>query len=150
LITQLLSFGIKSNDIVLQNKDHLYLDSVVRVVPNKRLVCKALLNNQEIYVKLFFGDQARKYFLRDLAGVNLLLKNNIPTPSIIYSGYTEKENVEDRILQQVKTAAFSENYIKLWSAPAFFEGGKESFKDVSFTNGFEPSLIRFLSNVFSV
>jgi hypothetical protein len=47
-------------------------------------------------------------------------------------GYTEQENVEERILQQVRTAAFTEKYTKLWSSPAFFEGGKESFKDVSF------------------
>ena len=47
-------------------------------------------------------------------------------------GYTEKENVEVRILQQVKTAAFTEQYTKLWSAPAFFEGGKESFRDYAF------------------
>lgn len=47
-------------------------------------------------------------------------------------GYTEKENVDKRILQQVKTAAFTEKYTKLWSAPAFFEGGKESFIDKTF------------------
>lgn len=47
-------------------------------------------------------------------------------------GYTEKENVDDRILQQVKTAAFTEKYTKLWSAPAFYEGGKESFLDKAF------------------
>lgn len=47
-------------------------------------------------------------------------------------GYTEKENVDERIQQQVKTAAFTEKYEKLWSAPAFFEGGKESFSDKTF------------------
>ena len=47
-------------------------------------------------------------------------------------GYTEQENVDVRILQQVKTAAFKEIYTKLWSAPAFFEGGKESFIDKTF------------------
>ena len=47
-------------------------------------------------------------------------------------GYTEQKDVEIRILQQVKTAAFTEIYQKLWSAPAFFEGGKVSFKDVHF------------------
>jgi len=47
-------------------------------------------------------------------------------------GYTEKENVDKRILQQVKTAAFKEKYTKLWSAPAFFDGGKESFIDKTF------------------
>jgi hypothetical protein len=32
-------------------------------------------------------------------------------------GYTEQKNVEDRILQKVKTAAFIGKYTKLWSAP---------------------------------
>ncbi len=47
-------------------------------------------------------------------------------------GYTEKKNVDERILQQVKTAAFTEDYTKLWSAPAFFEGEEESFIDKTF------------------
>lgn len=47
-------------------------------------------------------------------------------------GYTEQENVDNRILQQVKTAAFSEVFTKLWSAPAFFEGNEESFSDKVF------------------
>jgi len=47
-------------------------------------------------------------------------------------GYSEREKVEDRILQQVKTAAFTEEYKLIWSAPAFFEGGKESFTDKTF------------------
>ena len=47
-------------------------------------------------------------------------------------GYTEKEIVDLRIRQQVKTAAFSEAYTKLWSAPAFFAGNEESFTDKLF------------------
>jgi superfamily II DNA or RNA helicase len=47
-------------------------------------------------------------------------------------GYTEKKHVEIRIRQQVKTAAVKLKYETLWSAPAFFEGDKESFKDSSF------------------
>lgn len=47
-------------------------------------------------------------------------------------GYTEQENVHDRILQQVKTAAFRLNYKLLWSAPAFFKDSKESFIDKLF------------------
>lgn len=47
-------------------------------------------------------------------------------------GYTEQQNVHDRILQQVKTAAIKLNYELLWSAPAFFKDGKESFVDKLF------------------
>ncbi|MEY4459000.1 MAG: hypothetical protein RIT38_205 [Bacteroidota bacterium] len=60
------------------------------------------------------------------------LPNRIENKGSEKIGYTEQENVDERILQQVKTAAFTEKYTKIWSAPAFFEGGKESFKDVSF------------------
>jgi len=47
-------------------------------------------------------------------------------------GYTENENVHKRIKQQVETAAIRLKYDLLWSAPAFFEGGKESFIDKTF------------------
>ena len=61
-----------------------------------------------------------------------ILPNRIQTDGSQKIGYTEKENVDHRILQQVKTAAFTEAYTKLWSASAFFEGNKESFTDKAF------------------
>jgi superfamily II DNA or RNA helicase len=47
-------------------------------------------------------------------------------------GYTEQENVEKRILPQVKTAGLHEEHKTLWSGPAFFQGGEESFRDEVF------------------
>ena len=47
-------------------------------------------------------------------------------------GYTELQNVDDRIRQQVTTPAFTEKYNKLWSAPAFYKDKNESFKDFTF------------------
>jgi superfamily II DNA or RNA helicase len=47
-------------------------------------------------------------------------------------GYTEREKVEDRILEQMHTAAFRLKHTTLWSAPAFFKDGKENFKDKTF------------------
>lgn len=47
-------------------------------------------------------------------------------------GYTEQKNVHVRIKQQVETAAIRLKYDLLWSGPAFFEGGNESFLDKSF------------------
>jgi superfamily II DNA or RNA helicase len=61
-----------------------------------------------------------------------ILPNRLQTDGSQKIGYTEKENVDDRILQQVKTAAFTEAYTKLWSAPAFFEGNEVSFTDQAF------------------
>jgi superfamily II DNA or RNA helicase len=46
-------------------------------------------------------------------------------------GYTGKKNVHDRIKQQVKTAAKTLKYELLWSAPAYFNDGKD-FLDKTF------------------
>jgi hypothetical protein len=46
-------------------------------------------------------------------------------------GFTEKKDVHHRIKQQVETAAIKLKYDLLWSAPAFFEGGKD-FSDKTF------------------
>lgn len=47
-------------------------------------------------------------------------------------GYTERKNVDDRIKEQTQTAAITLKYNKLWSAPAFFDGNKQDFKDTDF------------------
>lgn len=62
-------------------------------------------------------------------------------------GYTERLNVDTRIKEQVQTAAFSEEYQKLWSAPAFFEGDKEVFKDHQFHSFLRKSGIKNHTNV---
>ncbi|HHT04519.1 MAG TPA: DEAD/DEAH box helicase family protein, partial [Bacteroidales bacterium] len=61
-----------------------------------------------------------------------ILPNRIENEGSQKIGYTEKENVDERIKQQVNTAALKEKYSKLWSSPAFFEGNKESFTDKTF------------------
>lgn len=61
-----------------------------------------------------------------------ILPNRVENDGSQKIGYTEQENVEIRILQQVKTAAATLKHETLWSAPAFFEGGEESFRDYAF------------------
>jgi type II restriction enzyme len=60
------------------------------------------------------------------------LPNRIENNGSQKIGYTEQKNVDDRILQQVKTAAFTEKYTKIWSGPAFYDGGEENFIDKTF------------------
>jgi type II restriction enzyme len=47
-------------------------------------------------------------------------------------GYTERKKVEDRIKEQVNSAAKKLKYETLWHAPAFFQGNEESFTDKLF------------------
>lgn len=47
-------------------------------------------------------------------------------------GYTERRDVDMRILEQTHTAAIKLNPKKQWSAPAFFADGETSFRDKDF------------------
>ena len=47
-------------------------------------------------------------------------------------GYTERENVDERIKEQTKTAAINLDYKKLWSEPAKLSTSDDWFKDKQF------------------
>ena len=47
-------------------------------------------------------------------------------------GYTERQNVDERIYEQTHTAAIQLNPQKLWSAPAFYSNRRDDFKDKDF------------------
>lgn len=61
-----------------------------------------------------------------------ILPNRKETDGSQKIGYTERKNVDERIREQVKTPGIKEKHTTLWSAPAFFEGNEESFKDKLF------------------
>lgn len=56
---------------------------VVRVVPEKRVVCRGAWNSQSVYAKLFMGRDAQHYALRDKSGVESLKLAAIKTPDLL-------------------------------------------------------------------
>jgi len=73
-------------DLPLANGSVLAVSEIVRLVPNKRLVCKALWNGQDVFAKVFIGANAQRYAQRDQQGVQALINANIATPDLLYSG----------------------------------------------------------------
>ena len=57
--------------------------SVKRYLPQRRVVCRGVWNNQLVFAKLFFGKEALRYAARDKAGVTALAKAQIKTPVLI-------------------------------------------------------------------
>lgn len=78
----LVSFGL-SPTLTLEDGSSLEALSVVRHVPNRRCVCRAIWQGQPVYVKLFFGAKAKHYAMRDINGVTHFQKANILTPEIL-------------------------------------------------------------------
>jgi tRNA A-37 threonylcarbamoyl transferase component Bud32 len=83
---QLAAFGLQSDLVDLQDGLSIKINTVVRVVPGKRLVCKAIMQGEQVYAKLFFGKRGHAHALRDSRGVNLLVGHQILTPELIYQG----------------------------------------------------------------
>ena len=82
-------------ELSMQDGSSLNIAEVIRVVPTKRLVCKAVWNHQQVYAKLFIGPDAAKYAIRDKAGVESLLNAKIATPKILYFGQLTNGNLHN-------------------------------------------------------
>ena len=83
----------------------------MRVVPNKRLVCKALWHNQAVFAKLFIGANANRYAQRDEQGVLALVNANIATPNLLFSGNIELQHKSANILIFKAIAAENANVL---------------------------------------
>lgn len=69
--------------------ESLRLESILRIVPGKRLIAVSTWKKQTVIVKLFFhAGSWKRNQLRDIRGVNLLTQANIPTPSILHQTTT--------------------------------------------------------------
>ncbi len=73
----------------LSDGSNLLCDAVVRVISNKRLVCKGVWQQKTVYAKLFIGVRAAQYFARDLAGVTDLVVAKIASPALLFQGRTQ-------------------------------------------------------------
>ena len=69
----------------LSDGSNLLCNEVVRVIRNKRLVCKGVRHQKPVYAKIFIGDKNLAYAKRDEAGVKFLQLANIETPSLLCS-----------------------------------------------------------------
>lgn len=78
--------SVDAFSITLPDASTLEVKAIVRRVPGKRIVCQSLWNNQNVYAKIFFGEDAEKYALRDKQGIQQLLDAKIPTPKVMFYG----------------------------------------------------------------
>jgi tRNA A-37 threonylcarbamoyl transferase component Bud32 len=106
-------FGITANTIVISEGVPLEILDIVRIVPKKRLVCQVSWCGEFAYAKLFFGQYASKYFKRDKKGVDLLVKANIATPPILFSG--ELTSVKLSYVLILKAIPSSKNAEMYWA-----------------------------------
>lgn len=76
--------GITQADWRMPDGALLSLHEVVRLVPKRRLVCRATWQQQAVYAKLFVGKSHARYAARDARGVQCLTQAGILTPPLLH------------------------------------------------------------------
>ena len=68
-----------------QQQIDLRIESILRIVPGKRIVGLSQWQNKQVIVKLFYqSGYWKRNLLADINGVNLLSHSRIPTPNILH------------------------------------------------------------------
>ena len=81
----LASFGLSSPTLLVG--EHALVDiQIVRSIPSRRCVFRATWQGKPVFVKMFYGNRANDYALRDMAGIGALQEANIISPTIRYHG----------------------------------------------------------------
>lgn len=100
--------GHQAFEINLHNSCVLQIESIVRRLPNRRLVCRGIWNNQAVFAKIFIGNDAKKYALRDKRGAEYLLQAAVLTPSLLYANVTQDGAAEVLIYQAIENSENAE------------------------------------------
>ncbi len=101
-LQELSQAGQQAFEICLHESLPLQVEAIVRRVPNKRLVCRGIWNNQPVYAKIFIGGDAKKYALRDKRGIEYLTQAQIATPVLLNAGFAEGGEAEVLIYQAIQ------------------------------------------------
>lgn len=75
-----------------EQQDEIKIETILRIIPGKRLIAISSWRNQTVIVKLFFGrGRWKRNFLQDIRGIHLLKDRGIPTPEILHQTTTNDQ-----------------------------------------------------------
>ncbi|MBA3695884.1 MAG: hypothetical protein H0W85_03770 [Methylotenera sp.] len=107
----ILHDNLSPESVTLIDGSQLIGLQAVRKVPGKRVVCRATWNGHDVYAKIFIGNDAEKYALRDKQGIQQLTNMKIPTPELLFYGKARDHLSYILILEAI---AESENIESIW------------------------------------
>ncbi len=124
LLVTLSQFGFKQSVITLDDKSELALLEVARMLPQRRLVCRATWQGKSVYVKLFVGKEAAKYAARDADGIAILEVEGIATPKLLYKGscaMADGSLAQVIVLEEIKLSKTADEVWPILTPKAQFE-----------------------------
>ncbi|OGT43409.1 MAG: hypothetical protein A3F42_03115 [Gammaproteobacteria bacterium RIFCSPHIGHO2_12_FULL_37_34] len=98
----------------LADKQVFFVEQVLRIIPKKRMVVLGVWQDKPVVAKLFFNlERAKQHIEKDVAGINILQTNHIPTPTILHQSISEDRRIYILILERIFEA---ENLATIWEA----------------------------------
>ena len=95
----------------IPDKEPIFAESIVRLVPKKRVVIFGSWNAEPVVIKMFYSRNAKRHFERELNGLQTLLTSGVPAPRILFEGIFFKKRLYVIVLQKIVRAT---NLEKLW------------------------------------
>ncbi|MBX3708523.1 MAG: hypothetical protein KIT56_01380 [Gammaproteobacteria bacterium] len=87
-------------------------DRVVRMIPKRRMVAFGVWQGKQVVAKLFFDlKHAKRHMEKDITGIKSLQKNKIPTPELLYEGFTTDKRVYVLLFERIVEAR---NLEEIW------------------------------------
>ncbi len=96
------SFSVETE----QGAVELKIDSLLRVVPGKRLVALSTWQNRTVIVKIFISSNRwKRGMLKDIAGINRLNQARIPNPDLLLQTTTSDKKAGVLIIEYLRQGA---------------------------------------------
>jgi len=93
------SFSVETE----QGTVELKIDSLLRVVPGKRLVALSTWQNRTVIVKIFISSNRwKRGMLKDIAGINRLKQARIPSPNLLLQTTTSDKKAGVLIIEYLR------------------------------------------------
>ena len=87
-------------------KVELKIDSLLRIVPGKRLVALSTWQNRTVIIKIFISSNRwKRGMLKDIAGMNKLKRAQIPSPNLLLQTTTSDKKAGVLIIEYLRQGA---------------------------------------------
>ncbi|EKD74230.1 MAG: hypothetical protein ACD_45C00026G0002 [uncultured bacterium] len=97
--------------VLLADGSTLYCEKVIRIVPQRRVVVFATWNNKPVVAKLLFSQRGLEQFTREVVGIQTLVRNSIPTPTLYFSDTSDDKRFYVLIFERIVNAFSVDTYM---------------------------------------
>lgn len=89
----------------------LHIDAILRLLPRKRLVVKATLDNKTVVAKLFVrSSSSQRHIARESAGYDAVTKSGVPCPQLLGTFTTQCERFEGVLYEFIDAMPLSAHW----------------------------------------